>query len=88
MNVSPEKFVEISEGAVQASREQRRLELAAPAMLAVCIKMLTWLERQATHEEEKAKTERFLTLRDAYIHDAKNHRAMAEEIRKSLPAKV
>jgi hypothetical protein len=57
-----------------------RLIAAAPALLAKCKKVVQWLNALADKEEAKARECRFETLRDAYLHDAKNHRATAEDI--------
>lgn len=61
-----------------------RLIAAAPEMYAKLEKILEWIERLAERSEEMAKTERFPTLKDAEVADAKNHRATAADIRKVL----
>lgn len=56
----------------------------AEALVVVSAKIASWFERQAARNEDKAKTERFVTLKDAYIKDAKNYRAMARDLRVAL----
>ena len=43
-------------------------------------KVRAWLVRLAEHAEKEAKTERFITLKDAYVSDAKNYRATIADI--------
>lgn len=44
-------------------------------------RVIGWLEAQASRNEEKVIGERFLSLKQAYIADAKNYRAMAKDLR-------
>jgi len=57
---------------------------AAPDMYEALKKIIGWLNNQAKRDEGQSKACRFLTLRDAYISDAKNYRAMANDINKAL----
>lgn len=44
-------------------------------------KVADWFDKQAGIDERKAKIERFITLKEAYIADAKNYRAMAADLK-------
>ena len=48
------------------------------------MKVAEWMERQATRNESRATSERFESLKAAYLADAKNYRAMAKDIRTAL----
>ena len=56
------------------------------ALVRAATKVADWFEAQAARDETKAKTERFITLRDAHIFDAKNYRAMARDLRTAILA--
>lgn len=43
-------------------------------------KIHTWLSRQADRDEDQAITCRFESLKEAYLADAKNYRAVCKEI--------
>ena len=47
-------------------------------------KVRKWLVQLASSAEKKIETERFITLRDAYIADAKMYRATITDIDKAL----
>lgn len=70
--------------ALKDAQANAHLIAAAPEMYQKLVKIRTWLTRLAEHDEVKAKTEQFLTLRDAYITDAKNYRATVADIDKAL----
>ena len=53
-------------------------------MRAAPLKVAEWMERQATRNESRATSERFESLKAAYLADAKNYRAMAKDIRTAL----
>jgi hypothetical protein len=48
-------------------------------------KVAAWLEGQVTQNEQAAQTCRFESLRDAYVADAKNYRAIIKDIKTVLP---
>ena len=55
------------------------------ALEAVLTKIETWMEKQAARDEaEAAKPGQFAMLKEAYIADAKNYRAMAKDARAAL----
>jgi len=47
-------------------------------------KVMNWFYAQAKRDDESAKDCRFLTLKDAYIADSKNFRAMANDLKRAL----
>ncbi|KKL85718.1 hypothetical protein LCGC14_1951910 [marine sediment metagenome] len=54
----------------------------APALLAKCEKVIAWLDWLANHAESRAaKNDRFPSLKETEIADAKNYRATANDIR-------
>ena len=59
-----------------------RLIAVAPELLGKCEKVVAWLDRLASHAEANAaKNDRFPSLKEAEIADAKNYRASAKDIR-------
>ena len=61
--------------------------MSAPAtsgLIRAAEKVADWFEAQATRNEKKAETERFISLRNAYVFDAKNYRAMALDLRTAI----
>jgi len=57
------------------------IQAAAPELLAKCEKTIAWLDRLAAAAEQAAKDDRFLSLQEARLADAKNYRATANDIR-------
>lgn len=70
-----------NEGKEFNAQANARLIAASPLMYEKLIKIINWLEKMAEEYESKAKTERFPTLKDAYIADAKNCRATIADLR-------
>lgn len=63
-------------------KENAAVLSAAPELLAKCEKIVAWLDRNAAvSEQESEKENRFLSLKDARLADAKNYRATADDIR-------
>lgn len=50
-------------------------------LVAKCEKVITWLDRLAATAEQAAKDDRFPSLQEARLADAKNYRAVANDIR-------
>lgn len=50
----------------------------------ILTKIATWMEKQAAKNESDAASCRFISLREAYIYDAKNLRAMAKDARDAI----
>lgn len=64
-------------------RKCRKQDCAHLHMIATRVER--WLDRLAENAEHNAKIEtRFLSLRDAYVADAKNYRGVASDLRKAL----
>jgi hypothetical protein len=57
------------------------LLLAGQAMREENQKFLDWIERMAKHSEERLKDCPFITLKEAYLTDAKNFRATGKNKR-------
>ncbi len=72
------------DGGVFEVVNNKHLIAAAPAMYEALKKICGWLEAQAKRDEVNATTCRHLTLRDAYVADAKNYRAMAKDLGQTL----
>ena len=52
------------------------------------VKVIDWFEKQAIkHDKDAAACDRFQSLKQAYIFDAKNFRAMANDLRKVAQSK-
>ena len=49
-------------------------------------KFIDWLERMAKHSEEQAANCNFISLKEAYVADAKNFRAMSKNKRELVTA--
>ena len=60
---------------------------AAPELCEAGKKLVKWLHMLADTAERKAKTGRFITLKEAWEADAKNYRATARDMEQAL-AKV
>lgn len=52
----------------------------AKGLLAAAQRLAEWLDRQASREEDQAKTSRFASMQVAYEADAKNHRKMQADL--------
>ena len=64
--------------------EYGRLFASSPLLYEKLNKVRKWLVQLASSAEKKIETERFITLRDAYIADAKMYRATIADIDKAL----
>jgi hypothetical protein len=65
---------------LQETYHNIHLIAAAPEMYKKLLKIRDWLVILAEREEASAKTEKFITLREAEIHDAKVYRATIADI--------
>ncbi len=62
-----------------------KLIAAAPDLLAKCIKVSEWLNRLADAAEKRASTcDRFTSLKEANLADAKNYRTTAKDIERVI----
>ena len=61
--------------------------MSEQAMRATLLKIKDWLTRQSLKNDLEAKNCQFMSLKAAYIADAKNYRAVVKEIDAALEDK-
>lgn len=60
----------------------------APALLAKCKNIVAWLRRLEDQSRRQARDTRFETMREACEADAKNYKATADDIEKTIAQTV
>jgi hypothetical protein len=71
---------------LEIGREVERKDAEIDRLRGKLLKVVAWLDRQASYNEQQASICRFESLRQSYAADAKNYRAAIADIKTVLPS--